>query len=88
MLVKLFTKCNLHNLYIPGFPALMESFYIQEKLMSIYAHKISNHFVSIENSLKNNFNFFNFKFFFFLLGKITNIKYSLCYKVVYYLIFK
>ena len=47
MLIKMFAKCNLHDLYIPGFPALIESFYVQEKLMNIYAHKISNHFVSI-----------------------------------------
>ncbi|CAB5396194.1 unnamed protein product [Rhizophagus irregularis] len=40
MLTKMFTKCNLHDLYIPGFPALMESFYVQEKLMNKYAYKI------------------------------------------------
>ncbi|CAI2173248.1 4966_t:CDS:2 [Funneliformis geosporum] len=44
MLTKLFIRCNLHNLYIPGFPALMESFYVQEKLMNMYTPKISNHF--------------------------------------------
>ncbi|CAG8520594.1 18919_t:CDS:10 [Acaulospora morrowiae] len=47
MLTKLFTRCNLHNLYIPGFPALLESFYVQEKLMTLYAPKISENFVSI-----------------------------------------
>lgn len=47
MLTKMFTKCNLHDLYIPGFPALMESFYVQEKLMNKYAYKIFVHFVSI-----------------------------------------
>ncbi|CAG8568048.1 869_t:CDS:2 [Rhizophagus irregularis] len=38
MLTKMFTKCNLHDLYIPGFPALMESFYVQEKLMNNTAY--------------------------------------------------
>jgi hypothetical protein len=47
MLTKLFAKCNLHDLYIPGFPALMESFYVQERLMNMFAHKILVHFVSI-----------------------------------------
>ncbi|GBB90243.1 hypothetical protein RclHR1_17120002 [Rhizophagus clarus] len=50
MLTKLFAKCNLHDLYIPGFPALMESFYIQEKLMNIYAHKILVHFKNLQVS--------------------------------------
>ncbi|RIA92004.1 rab-GTPase-TBC domain-containing protein [Glomus cerebriforme] len=50
MLTKLFAKCNLHDLYIPGFPALMESFYVQEKLMSIHSHKILNHFTNLQIS--------------------------------------
>lgn len=48
MLTKLFTKCNLHNLFIPGFPALLESFYVQEKLLLKYAPKIASQFNKIE----------------------------------------
>ncbi|CAJ0631831.1 15091_t:CDS:2 [Entrophospora sp. SA101] len=43
MLIKLFNKLKLHDLYIPGFPSLLESFYIQEMLMEKYALKISKH---------------------------------------------
>ncbi|GBC24152.1 uncharacterized protein OCT59_008863 [Rhizophagus irregularis] len=50
MLTKMFTKCNLHDLYIPGFPALMESFYVQEKLMNKYAYKIFVHFKNLQIS--------------------------------------
>ncbi|CAG8658289.1 23804_t:CDS:2, partial [Gigaspora rosea] len=50
MLTKLFTKCNLHNLFIPGFPALLESFYVQEKLLLKYAPKIASQFNKIELS--------------------------------------
>ncbi|CAG8542709.1 14847_t:CDS:10 [Cetraspora pellucida] len=50
MLTKLFTKCNLHNLFIPGFPALLESFYVQEKLLLKYAPKIASQFNKIQLS--------------------------------------
>nr|CAG8482902.1 7934_t:CDS:10 [Entrophospora candida] len=43
MLIRLFNKLKLHDLYIPGFPSLLESFYIQEMLMEKYALKISKH---------------------------------------------
>ncbi|KAI8364134.1 rab-GTPase-TBC domain-containing protein, partial [Radiomyces spectabilis] len=33
----------LHNLFIPGFPALMESFYIQERLIQRYLPKLFRH---------------------------------------------
>nr|CAG8574964.1 672_t:CDS:2 [Entrophospora candida] len=45
MLTKLFSKCDLHNLYVPGSPSLMEGLYIQEKLMELYAPKLTDHFV-------------------------------------------
>ncbi|CAH1756540.1 3813_t:CDS:2 [Entrophospora sp. SA101] len=45
MLIKLFSKCNLHSLYVPGFPSLMEGFYIQKKLMELYVPKLTNRFV-------------------------------------------
>ncbi|CAG8453051.1 1120_t:CDS:2 [Scutellospora calospora] len=50
MLTKLFTRCNLHNLFIPGFPALLESFYVQEKLLIKYAPKISSQFNKLQLS--------------------------------------
>ncbi|KAI9315977.1 rab-GTPase-TBC domain-containing protein [Dichotomocladium elegans] len=46
-LVHMFRRGTLHDLYIPGFPALMESFYIQEKLMERYIPKLYRHFQAI-----------------------------------------
>ncbi|KAG2188702.1 hypothetical protein INT44_003841, partial [Umbelopsis vinacea] len=43
MLVHMFQKCNLHNLFIQGFPALVESFYIQERLLEQHLPKVSKH---------------------------------------------
>ncbi|KAI9286785.1 rab-GTPase-TBC domain-containing protein [Umbelopsis sp. AD052] len=43
MLVHMFQKCNLHNLFIQGFPALVESFYIQERLLEQHLPKVSIH---------------------------------------------
>lgn len=45
----MFNKCNLHELYIQGFPALIESFYIQEKLVEIHLPKVANHMVRIHS---------------------------------------
>ncbi|KAI8338162.1 rab-GTPase-TBC domain-containing protein [Chlamydoabsidia padenii] len=45
LLVHMFRRDNLHDLFIPGFPALMESFYIQEKLLTKLAPKLANHLV-------------------------------------------
>lgn len=56
----MFTKCNLHDLFIPGFPALMESFYVQEKLMNKYAYKILVQFVSILSLIFNSVIIINF----------------------------
>ncbi|KAG0260986.1 hypothetical protein DFQ27_003231 [Actinomortierella ambigua] len=39
LLVHLFRRYNLHNLVIPGFPALFEAFYIQEELTRRFAPK-------------------------------------------------
>ncbi|CAG8466590.1 2089_t:CDS:10 [Diversispora eburnea] len=50
MLTRLFSRCNLHNLYIPGFPALLESFYVQEKLMELYTPKIALKFNELQIS--------------------------------------
>jgi len=47
MLIKLFSKCNLHSLYVPGFPSLMEGFYIQKKLMELYVPKLTNRFAKL-----------------------------------------
>ncbi|ORZ25044.1 rab-GTPase-TBC domain-domain-containing protein [Absidia repens] len=43
LLVHMFERDNLHDLFIPGFPALMESFYIQEKLLLCLAPSLANH---------------------------------------------
>ncbi|OAD66260.1 hypothetical protein PHYBLDRAFT_71157 [Phycomyces blakesleeanus NRRL 1555(-)] len=43
VLVHMFLRDNLHDLYIPGFPILMESFFIQEKLLQQYLPKLFNH---------------------------------------------
>lgn len=45
MLVHMFEKCNLHDLFIPGFPALVEAFYIQERLIEKHLPKVSKHMV-------------------------------------------
>lgn len=47
MLVHMFRKCNLHDLFIHGFPALIESFYIQERLVEKYLPKVAAHMVSV-----------------------------------------
>ncbi|RUS17086.1 rab-GTPase-TBC domain-containing protein [Endogone sp. FLAS-F59071] len=46
ILTHLFRRYNLHNLFIPGFPALIESFYIQEQLMQKYAPRVAKAFGS------------------------------------------
>lgn len=46
----MFLRDKLHNLFIPGFPMLMESFYIQEALLKRYLPKLFNHLVSIKNT--------------------------------------
>ncbi|KAH8556161.1 rab-GTPase-TBC domain-containing protein [Umbelopsis sp. PMI_123] len=48
MLVHMFQKCNLHNLFIQGFPALVESFYIQERLLEQHLPKVAKHMVIIK----------------------------------------
>lgn len=45
MLVHMFLRDGLHNLFIPGFPALLESFYIQEQLIRRYLPKLHRHMV-------------------------------------------
>ncbi|RHZ46810.1 hypothetical protein Glove_606g60 [Diversispora epigaea] len=50
MLTKLFGRCDLHNLYVPGFPALLESFYVQEKLMELNTPKIAEKFNELQIS--------------------------------------
>jgi hypothetical protein len=51
MLVHMFEKCNLHDLFIPGFPALLESFYIQERLIEKHLPKVSKHMVIDSNNI-------------------------------------
>ncbi|CAO3628570.1 unnamed protein product [Cunninghamella echinulata] len=47
LLVHMFERDNLHDLYIPGFPYLMKSFYIQEKLLKKFSPKLANHMSEI-----------------------------------------
>ncbi|CAO3669636.1 unnamed protein product [Rhizopus stolonifer] len=46
ILLHMFLRDSLHNLYIPGFPALMESFFIQEGLLKQYLPRLFRHLVS------------------------------------------
>ncbi|RUS31981.1 hypothetical protein BC938DRAFT_476597 [Jimgerdemannia flammicorona] len=48
ILTHLFRRYNLHNLFIPGFPALMESFEIQERLTQKYAPKVAKAFSKVQ----------------------------------------
>ncbi|CAO3580256.1 unnamed protein product [Absidia cylindrospora] len=52
LLVHMFERDSLHDLFIPGFPALMESFYIQEKLLLCLAPRLANHLVKIGKERK------------------------------------
>ncbi|KAI8968591.1 rab-GTPase-TBC domain-containing protein [Mycotypha africana] len=45
--VHMFLRDKLHNLYKPGFPALMESFYIQDGLLKRYLPKLYHHLTSL-----------------------------------------
>ncbi|KAG1085224.1 hypothetical protein G6F42_021481 [Rhizopus arrhizus] len=47
VLVHMFLREKLHNLYIPGFPMLMESFYIQEALLKGYLPKLNQHLADL-----------------------------------------
>ncbi|GAA5795789.1 hypothetical protein HPULCUR_001151 [Helicostylum pulchrum] len=47
ILVHMFLRDGLHNLYIPGFPILMESFFIQERLLKRYMPKLYNHLADL-----------------------------------------
>ncbi|CAO3615173.1 unnamed protein product [Mucor hiemalis] len=47
ILVHMFLRDKLHNLFIPGFPMLMESFYIQEALLKRYLPKLFNHLTDL-----------------------------------------
>ncbi|KAI7859547.1 rab-GTPase-TBC domain-containing protein [Circinella umbellata] len=46
-LVHMFRRDGLHDLFIPGFPALMESFYIQEQLVERYLPKLHRHLLNL-----------------------------------------
>ncbi|KAI8390045.1 rab-GTPase-TBC domain-containing protein [Blakeslea trispora] len=46
ILVHMFLRDKLHNLYIPGFPSLLESFFIQDSLLKRYIPKLFNHLVN------------------------------------------
>ncbi|KAL1915278.1 uncharacterized protein VTP21DRAFT_7554 [Calcarisporiella thermophila] len=41
MMTHLFHRYNLHSMFVPGFPLLIESFYIQEGLLRRYAPKVA-----------------------------------------------
>ncbi|KAG2229616.1 rab-GTPase-TBC domain-containing protein [Thamnidium elegans] len=47
ILVHMFLRDKLHNLYIPGFPILMESFFIQERLLKRYMPKLYQHLADL-----------------------------------------
>ncbi|KAF7732155.1 hypothetical protein EC973_006410 [Apophysomyces ossiformis] len=47
ILVHMFLRDQLHNLFVPGFPALMESFYIQDTLVQRYLPKLFRHLTEI-----------------------------------------
>lgn len=47
-LVHMFLRDGLHNLFVPGFPALMESFFIQERLVERYLTRLYRHLQSID----------------------------------------
>ncbi|KAI9499356.1 rab-GTPase-TBC domain-containing protein [Zychaea mexicana] len=46
-LVHMFLRDGLHDLFIAGFPALMESFYIQEQLVERYMPKLHHHLMNV-----------------------------------------
>lgn len=47
VLIHMFMRDHLHNLYVPGFPTLMESFYIQEALLQRYMPKLYHHLIEL-----------------------------------------
>lgn len=47
MLRRMFLRDKLHDLYIPGFPTLMESFFIQDNLLKRYRPRLYHHLVTI-----------------------------------------
>ncbi|CDH53988.1 gtpase activating protein [Lichtheimia corymbifera JMRC:FSU:9682] len=47
-LVHMFLRDGLHDLFVPGFPALMESFFIQERLVERYLARLYRHLHSID----------------------------------------
>ncbi|KAG0173883.1 hypothetical protein DFQ30_006714 [Apophysomyces sp. BC1015] len=47
VLVHMFLRDKLHNLFIPGFPALMESFFIQDTLVERYLPKLFRHLTDV-----------------------------------------
>ncbi|CDS02733.1 hypothetical protein LRAMOSA00137 [Lichtheimia ramosa] len=42
-LLHMFQRDGLHDLFVPGFPALMESFYVQERLLEKNLPKLAKH---------------------------------------------
>ncbi|KAI7887518.1 RabGAP/TBC [Lichtheimia hyalospora FSU 10163] len=47
-LVHMFLRDRLHDLFVPGFPALMESFFIQERLVERYLTRLYRHLHSMD----------------------------------------
>ncbi|KAI8062301.1 rab-GTPase-TBC domain-containing protein [Gilbertella persicaria] len=47
ILVHMFIRDSLHHLYIPGFPALLESFFIQDTLLQQYIPKLYHHLTQL-----------------------------------------
>ncbi|OZJ06211.1 hypothetical protein BZG36_00836 [Bifiguratus adelaidae] len=42
-LMHMFERYRLRNLFVPGFPALMEAFFVQERLMEMLIPKVAKH---------------------------------------------
>lgn len=46
-MVRLHDNCGMHDIFGPGFPGLLEAFYVQERLMEWLMPEVYKSFVSI-----------------------------------------
>ncbi|CEJ00572.1 hypothetical protein RMCBS344292_14624 [Rhizopus microsporus] len=51
MLRRMFLRDKLHDLYIPGFPTLMESFFIQDNLLKRYRPRLYHHLLGLSSDI-------------------------------------
>lgn len=49
-MVRLHDQYNMHGIFAPGFPGLLESFYVQERLMEAIMPDVYQSFVSASTS--------------------------------------